>query len=225
MLDRRYSAIVDTTGITQRAKNQAHIALIQQMADQSITLVKDEAEMVPVNLNKKIAYIAYNAKQIAMQREYGEVEGIAGYNPATGMIDSTTLMYQHLLKASAKQNKAANMVHYYSIDKTSSQTQINELYEHLSQYDVVILACHDPRGRIKRKLISDEHIVVMSKLVKKYHPILVHFGSPYGLSELSWLDEVGAIVVSYQDSESNQRATAKILTGEIKAVGQLPVSY
>ena len=225
MLDRKYSAIVDTTGISQRAKNPAHIALIQQMADESITLVKNEAELLPLDLNKKIAYIAYNAKHMAMQREFGDLEGIAGYNPATGMVDSTTLMYQHLLKACAMQNKTQNLVHYYSLDKTSSQTQINALCEHLDQYDVVILACHDPRGRIKRNLLSDEHIAGMSELVKKYHPILVHFGSPYGLSQLTWLDDTGAIVVSYQDSESNQRATAKILTGEIKAVGQLPVSY
>lgn len=224
MLDRKYSAIVDTTGISQRAKNPAHIALIQQMADESITLVENEAKLVPLDLNKKIAYIAYNAKHMAMQRKYGDTEGIAGYNPATGMVDSTTLMYQHLLKASAAQNKA-QLMHYYSLDKTSSQEQINAICEHLDQYGVVILACHDPRGRIKRNLLSNEHIAGMSELVKKYHPILVHFGSPYGLSQLPWLNEVGAIVVSYQDSESNQRATAKILTGEIKAVGQLPVSY
>ena len=223
MLDRQYSAIVDTTNISQRAKNPEHIALIQQMADQSITLVNNNANLVPINFNKKIAYIAYNAKNIATKREYGDLEGIAGYNPKTGMVDSTTLMYQHLQKTCLSQNK--NSVHYYSLDKTSSQTQINALCEDLEQYDIVILACHDPHGRIKRNLLSEEHISSLGELVKKHRPILIHFGSPYGLSQLNWLDDTGAVIVSYQDSESNQRATAKILTGEIKAKGQLPVSY
>ena len=86
------------------------------------------------------------------------------------------------------------------------------------------MACHDLRGRSRKDMIHPDHLAALEKLVKKHQPILVHFGSPYGLAELPWKDELGGILVCYQDSESNQRAAAKVLTGEIVAEGVLPVS-
>ena len=225
MLERGYDATVDTTGIAERVKKPEHIALIQEMADQSMTLVDNKAGLVPFDMKKKIASVAYNAKHIPMHREYGDIEGLSGYNPATGMVDSTTLMYQHLLKASvAAANYLQSNIHYFTLDKKSTTKDIQQVNKQLDNYDIVILACHDPRGRSRKDLINPEHLEAMESIVKKHHPLLVHFGSPYGLNDLPWAKELGGILVGYKDSESNQKAAAKILTGEIKAVGQLPVS-
>jgi hypothetical protein len=229
MLERNYDATVDTTHIAERVKKPEHIALIQEMADQSMTLVDNKLGIVPIDMSKKIAYVAYNAKRIPMLREYGDIEGLSGYNPETGMVDSTTLMYQHLLKEAMRRggDKAKRQegdVHYFALDKKSSKKDIAAVEKQLSDYDVVILACHDPRGRSRKDLIAEEHVNVLEGIVKKYHPLLVHYGSPYGLSNLPWKEHLGGLLVAYKDSESNQKAAAKILTGEIKAVGQLPVT-
>ena len=229
MLERNYNPIVDTTNISERVKKPEHIALIQEMAEQSMTLVDNKAGLLPLDMNKKIAYVAYNAKHIPMLREYGDIEGLSGYNPETGMVDSTTLMYQHLLKEAIRRDgdkatKEACEVHYFALDKKSSKKDIAAVEKHLKEYDVVILACHDPRGRSRKDMIHPDHLVALGRLVKKHQPILVHFGSPYGLAELPWLNELGGILVGYQDSENNQRAAAKVLTGEIEAEGVLPVS-
>ena len=241
MLERNYDATVDTTHIAERVKKPEHIALIQEMADQSMTLVDNKLGIVPIDMSKKIAYVAYNAKRIPMLREYGDIEGLSGYNPETGMVDSTTLMYQHLLKAAypqplpegtqkselfrgPREGKGDSKVHYFALDKKSSKKDIAAVEKQLSDYDVVILACHDPRGRSRKDLIAEEHVNVLEGIVKKYHPLLVHYGSPYGLSDLPWKEHLGGLLVAYKDSESNQKAAAKILTGEIKAVGQLPVT-
>lgn len=229
MLERNYDATVDTTHIAERVKKPEHIALIQEMADQSMTLVDNKLGIVPIDMSKKIAYVAYNAKRIPMLREYGDIEGLSGYNPETGMVDSTTLMYQHLLKEAMRRggDKAKRQegdVHYFALDKKSSKKDISAVEKQLSDYDVVILACHDPRGRSRKDLIAEEHVNVLEGIVKKYHPLLVHYGSPYGLSDLPWKEHLGGLLVAYKDSESNQKAAAKILTGEIKAVGQLPVT-
>ena len=221
MLERNYNPIVDTTNISERVKKPEHIALIQEMAEQSMTLVDNKAGLLPLDMNKKIAYVAYNAKHIPMLREYGDIEGLSGYNPETGMVDSTTLMYQHLLKEALKQE---GEVHYFALDKKSSDKEIAKVCAQLADYDVVILACHDPRGRSRKDLIAQEHITVMEGLVKKHQPILVHYGSPYGLSDLPWRNHLSGVLVAYKDSESNQKAAAKVLTGEIEAVGVLPVS-
>ena len=220
MLDRGYSAHVDTTDISNRVKKEAHIALTRELSEKTMTLVDNKAGMIPLDASKRIAYVAYNAKHIPLHREYGDIEGLSGYNPATGMVDSTTMMYQHLLK----NGNGKGEVHYFTLDKKSSKADIVTVEKHLKDYDVVILACHDPRGRSRKDLIHADHMDILGKLVKKHHPILVHFGSPYGLAELPWMEELGGVLVGYQDSENNQRAAAKVLTGEIEAQGVLPVS-
>ena len=226
MLERGYDATVDTTGIAERVKKPEHIALIQEMADQSMTLVDNKLGIIPLDMTKKIAYVAYNAKRIPMHREYGDIEGLSGYNPETGMVDSTTLMYQHLLKeAKGEKLEAKGDVHYFALDKKSSAKDIALVEKQLKGYDVVILACHDPRGRSRKDLINPEHLKAFETMVKKHQPILVHYGSPYGLSDLPWLHDLGGILMAYKDSESNQKAAAKVLTGEIEALGELPVSY
>ena len=220
MLDRGYSAHVDTTDISNRVKKEAHIALTRELSEKTMTLVDNKAGKIPLDASKRIAYVAYNAKHIPLHREYGDIEGLSGYNPATGMVDSTTMMYQHLLK----NGNGKGEVHYFTLDKKSSKADIVAVEKHLKDYDVVILACHDPRGRSRKDLIHADHMDILGKLVKKHHPILVHFGSPYGLAELPWMEELGGVLVGYQDSENNQRAAAKVLTGEIEAQGVLPVS-
>lgn len=217
MLERGYDATVEVEGITERVKKAEHIALIQQMADQSMTIVDNKAGLLPLAKGKKIAYVAYNAKHIPMKREYGDIEGLSGYNPETGMVDSTTLMYQHLLRQGGE-------VHYFALDKKSTEKDIEKVNKQVRDYDVVILACHDPRARSRRDLIKPEHLDAIGRLVKNNATVMVHFGSPYGLSELPWLEDVGAVLMAYKDSESNQTAAARVLTGEIDAVGVLPVS-
>ena len=224
MLARNYDPTVDTTGIVERVKKPEHMALVQEMADQSMTLVNNQAGLIPLDMTKSIAYVAYNAKRIPMHREYGDIEGLSGYNPETGMVDSTTLMYQHLLKNSALAADSLSKIHYFSLDKKSSVKDIQLLCKQLQGYDLVILACHDPRGRSRKDLIAEEHLGALESLVKKYQPLLVHYGSPYGLSDLPWLESLGGVLVAYKDSESNQKAAAKVLTGEIEAVGVLPVT-
>lgn len=229
MLEKNYSAQVDTTDISNRVKKAEHIALTQELSEKTMTLVDNHSGLIPLDASKRIAYVAYNAKHIPLRREYGDIEGLSGYNPATGMVDSTTLMYQHLLKEAIRRNgdkatKEDCEVHYFALDKKSSKKDIAAVEKHLKEYDVVILACHDPRGRSRKDMIHPDHLVALGRLVKKHQPILVHFGSPYGLAELPWLNELGGILVGYQDSENNQRAAAKVLTGEIEAEGVLPVS-
>ena len=206
MLERGYDATVEVEGITERVKKAEHIALIQQMADQSMTIVDDKAGLLPLAKGKKIAYVAYNAKHIPMKREYGDIEGLSGYNPETGMVDSTTLMYQHLLRQGGE-------VHYFALDKKSTEKDIEKVNKQVRDYDVVILACHDPRARSRRDLIKPEHLDAIGRLVKKNATVMVHFGSPYGLSELPWLEDVGAVLMAYKDSESNQTAAARVQIG------------
>lgn len=222
MLSRGYNPIIPVEGITERVMKPEHIALTQQLSEKSMTLVSNHHSLIPLNTSKKIAYVGYNAKHIPLRREYGDIEGLSGYTPEAGMVDSTTIMYHYIFRA--VQDNAQGEIHYFELDKNSTKADIDALYRQLADYDQVVLACHDPRGRSRKNLLAEEHVDMLSKLVKKYHPVLVHFGSPYGLSELPWLQDAGAVLLGYQDSWSNQRAAGKVLIGAIPAEGELPVT-
>jgi beta-N-acetylhexosaminidase len=219
MLDSNYVCTIDTNNICLKVQCAEHIALSQKLSEKSMTLLSNTQQIIPLTTNKRVAYIAYNAKHIPLSREYGDIEGLSGYNPTTGMVDSTTLLYQHLLKTLS----TTTQVHYFILDQNSTTEEIKQLNQQLSNYDVAILACHEPNGRSKKHLLTSQHKYALRSIVRKHHPILVHFGNPYGLSSLPWLNELGAILVAYQDSENNQIAAAKVLTGEIIAEGELPV--
>lgn len=220
MLDKQYTCQIDTNGISERVKKDEHMELSQLLSDKSMTLVNKKSKNIPLRRGSRIAYIGYNAQNVALQRKYGDIEGLSGYTPVSGMVDSTTLMYQYLQKTlSARDCK----VHYFALNKNSSRADISKVEKELADYDVVILACHSPDGYSRKNLISNEHKYALSPLVSKYHPILVHFGSPYGISSLAWQKDVSDILVAYQDSENNQYAAARVLTGEIEAEGKLPV--
>lgn len=222
MLSRGYNPIIPVEGITERVMKPEHIALTQQLSEKSMTLVSNHHSLIPLNTSKKIAYVGYNAKRIPLRREYGDIDGLSGYTPEAGMVDSTTIMYHYIFRA--VQDNAQGEIHYFELDKNSTKADIDALYRQLADYDQVVLACHDPRGRSRKNLLAEEHVDMLSKLVKKYHPVLVHFGSPYGLSELPWLQDAGAVLLGYQDSWSNQRAAGKVLIGAIPAEGELPVT-
>jgi hypothetical protein len=64
----------------------------------------------------------------------------------------------------------------------------------------------------------------LGQVVKTLPTLLVQFSTPYGLNDIPWISDLGSIVISYQDSEFNQLATSKVLTGQIPALGVLPVS-
>lgn len=217
MLTEGYSALIDSTDIVNRVRKPEHIALAQKLADHSITMVENRGNLVPLDTNKRIAYVAYNAKHIPLVRFYGELDGLSGYCPETGMIDSTTILYQQIKQSNYN-------IDYFKLNKKSTLKEIAGLEKSLTSYDMIILACHDPYGRPKDNLIDEQHMEALGQIVKTIPTLMVQFSTPYGLNNIPWISDLGSIIISYQDSESNQLATSKVLTGLIPALGVLPVS-
>jgi beta-N-acetylhexosaminidase len=50
------------------------------------------------------------------------------------------------------------------------------------------------------------------------------FANPYTMATLPGLEKSGAIIACYQMSDYMQRAAVKVIIGEVKATGKLPVS-
>ncbi len=217
MLNRDYNPIMDTTHIADCAALPEHRALVQQLCDASMTLVENRGNMVPLDKSKRTAYIAYNADYVPMIRYYGEMEGLSGYCPQTGLLEHSTILYQGL-----KHNQVN--VDYFTLSQKASIQDIKALRQQLKNYDQVLLVCHDPVGRPKDELINRDHLNALGTIIADHPTLLVHFGTPYGLNAMPWLHQLGGILIGYADSQSNQMAMGKVLLDVIPAQGVLPVS-
>ena len=217
MLAPGYSAIMDTTNIADCAALPEHRALVQELCDKSMTLVDNQSNLVPLCPDKRIAYIAYNAEYEPLKRHFGELEGLSGYCPKSGLRKTSTLLYDRL-------HEAIPTMGYFTLSKQASEKDIKALQKALRGYDEVLFVCHDPSGRPKDALINGDQMEALSAIITTLPTTMVHFGTPYGMDEMTWLNQLGAILIGYADSENNQLAMSKVLLGEIPAQGVLPVS-
>ncbi|MCT4331173.1 glycoside hydrolase family 3 protein [Elizabethkingia anophelis] len=87
----------------------------------------------------------------------------------------------------------------------------------------VIVGFHkDNSTAYKPYKISAASKAVLSKLSGNTKVILDVFGSPYALMDID-IQNIPAVLVSYENNEYSQKATAKAFTGQTKINGRLPV--
>ncbi|MDX8569621.1 glycoside hydrolase family 3 protein [Elizabethkingia sp. HX XZB] len=87
----------------------------------------------------------------------------------------------------------------------------------------VIVGFHkDNSTAYKPYKISAASKTVLNKLSGNTKVILDIFGSPYALMDVD-IQNIPAVLVSYENNEYSQKATAKAFTGQTKINGRLPV--
>lgn len=87
----------------------------------------------------------------------------------------------------------------------------------------VIVGFHkDNSTAYKPYKISAASKAVLSKLSGNTKVILDVFGSPYALMDID-IQNIPAVLVSYENNEYSQKAAAKAFTGQTKINGRLPV--
>lgn len=195
MFDEGYTPVVDTLGLDVRAHNEEHIALIEQLCKNSLTLVRNENGVLPLKgLGKrKIAYLGYKADKSA--RSFGEI---------------------------ARRYAAVDT---FYLENGSSVEELDAVRRQLSDYDEVILGVHTVNHRPHKNFGIDtlcaEYIAEWSAEQKL---IGVYFGSPYALDRLPAHTNFKAFIVAYDNTVINNMAAAELIFGGIPAMGVLPVA-
>ncbi|MCF6361002.1 MAG: hypothetical protein L3J29_09605 [Cyclobacteriaceae bacterium] len=95
----------------------------------------------------------------------------------------------------------------------------------LQQFDVVIIAVHN----IKLKAVESFGITqnlsqFLSKLITVQKCDLIFFGNPYALNKINKLEKAESILITYQENKYTHNAAYKVITGQLKPEGVLPVS-
>lgn len=103
--------------------------------------------------------------------------------------------------------------------KVIKPTEINTIPKNSK----VIVGLHkDNSTAYKSYKISTESIKIIDALAKKQNIILDVFGSPYALKNMN-LNNISTVLVSYENNDDSQKASANALFGKTKISGRLPV--
>ncbi len=122
------------------------------------------------------------------------------------------------------------LIKYYPVDlhtasREYNESQFNEIIEFLHDYDLIIISLHDNSMFPTLKYgINDDIISLVQDISKNNNVIINFFANPYILNFFDNINDIEAILVSYEDGNLFEKASAQIIFGGLPAKGVLPVS-
>jgi beta-N-acetylhexosaminidase len=174
-------------------------AFAKEVAEHAITLVRDNARTIPLNLpaNKKIVnFVITNG-------------------------DDRRFIALPFIEEMAHLGRPMSTV---VLDGRSSEEEIREAIKEASSADFIIASLY---GRVRAGEagsagLPENPAAALTKLIQGKTPVVgISFGNPYLLSGFPGLQ---TYVVAYGDMPSLQQATACALLGQIGISGRLPIS-
>ncbi|MEZ4932020.1 MAG: glycoside hydrolase family 3 N-terminal domain-containing protein [Saprospiraceae bacterium] len=176
-------------------------ALRRKLIANALTLVRNNDELIPLGNP--------NAKGVA------NFQDLSNLNIGAISIGDKGSHFQEYL------NYYKN-IEFRTTGKNISENEQNNLINKLSKKDVVIIGLHAQSQRASQEFgISTSAINFIKKLNKKTKVVLVLFGNPYALKHF---DEIGNVLVAYEDAEDIQEITAQAVFGAFSINGKLPVT-
>lgn len=201
LIDRRTVAIDDVDRVVSDPKT---LAVAQEIADRSITLVRDENNLLPLKREgrpPRLLNVTFTDDDAAFNTQpfVNELSGrgmLAGSVTLDGRTDDVDVA--RLLKR---------------FDENGSANKFDAIV-----FSVVVRA-RSGKGSVALPPVG---VRLAEELQKRNRPLVViSFGSPYLLAAMP---NVKTYLAAYSPFPFSQRAAARALAGEIKISGKLPIS-
>jgi beta-N-acetylhexosaminidase len=190
------AAIVDLDAVSAHVGIRAHLQLAQAIAQRSITLARDERNVVP---------LPAAARRILSLTYVGVRDPVAGQT-----FDAT-------LRAGGRE------VQTQRIDARTTAAEMHELQARADSADVIIVSTYvspvEYSGSIQAVTAFTDFVRQLSATGK---PVVgIAFGSPYTINAMP---EVNAYLLAWGGMQVSQVAAAQALLGAVPITGKLPVS-
>lgn len=233
---------VDVKKVAKNVRNQEHINLARKVAQESVTLLKNENNILPLNKNiKKVAIIGPNADNIYNQlgdytapQERNNIktvlDGIKSklnasqieYVKGTAIRDTTNLEIEQAV-AAAKQAEVAILVVGGSSARDFKTKYIDTGAAVASKDNISDMESGEGYDRSSLDLMGKQ--LDLLKAVKATGtPIIVVYieGRPLNMN---WADEnSNALLTAWYPGQEGGNAIADILFGDYNPAGRLPIS-
>ena len=230
----------ETKGVTSFIGNEKHVALAEKIATESIVLLKNENNLLPLDLKaiKNIAVIGPKAKSDEMGTYSIENDNVVNIlNGLTKYVgESAKISYAEGCKIAKFENKNGQdaLIEYTEAEEKES---INEAINLVKKSDIAIV-CVGGNQKTAREafyrpgvagdrstidLLSNQNKLVMDA-IKTGKPVIVVLmgGRPFAIPEIA--EKAHAILNTFYLGQTNGNALAKVIFGEINPSGKLTIS-
>ena len=112
----------------------------------------------------------------------------------------------------------------FVVSKDAANSDIQAISKELKNFDQIILTVHDSRKRPQSTLDYKTNLKLLIADIAKRTTITALFANPYTIAGLPGIEISKSIIVNYQLSDDLQKATIKVIKGQLKASGKLPVT-
>ena len=166
----------------------------RRLADGSITLLQNKLGLLPLSKSKK-------------------------YKMAVLAVGATNATF---FQRKMRENTRTEL---FTMQRKSSKKDIAALQKKLKAFNFVVIAIYGPSIRPSNNLgFSPEVKAFINKLIADKRCVVTLFDNAYALNQFAGIGEANALVVGYQQLPSIQEAAAKLIFGDIKPNGKLPVT-
>jgi beta-glucosidase-like glycosyl hydrolase len=112
----------------------------------------------------------------------------------------------------------------FLLPKDASESDVNNVRAELKTYDQIIVSIHDIRKRPGAVLDYNAGLKTLIADIAGMNSMFTLFANPYAITGLPGIEKAKTLIINYQNSEEAQKATAKLISGQLKASGKLPVA-
>ncbi len=188
---------VDMDALTRILASEDHIEQAEKAFEASVTLVKNEKNIVPISgEDKKIAVFSLSSDKGDFFAGQVFTEEVKKRYPETMDFYADALTGDEFIRQAVEESKEADL-------------RIITLFSRL----------YSGKGSVG---LNQRHIALINELAGDEVPLIViSFGSPYFIKHFP---DVDASICAYRKADPAQRAAARALFGEIGFKGRLPVS-
>lgn len=111
----------------------------------------------------------------------------------------------------------------FLITGKETEEELKSLLKEIRQKRQIVLAIHDSRPRPRNEININDNVRDFIDRLAGRRTITVMFTSPYALDNLP-IERSNGIILGYQNDHFMQKAALKVVLGQIKAQGKLPVT-
>jgi len=196
---------------------EAHHKMAQEIAEESIVLLKNEMDILPLRQGTKVAIIGDFAKA---PRYQGAGSSIVNPTKIDTTIDS---FWQSGLTSIGFEEG------YDRYGKKSS-SKVSKACELASKADVVLLyigldEVTEAEGLDRQNMSIPQNQIDLLNALYEVNPNIVAVLSCGAAIEMPWIQKVKGLVHGYLSGQAGAKAILRVLTGEVNPSGKLAESY
>lgn len=211
---------VREAAVTRKGKAfdvEAHHAVAGKAAEESIVLLKNENEILPLNSGAKVAVI-------------GEFAANPRYQGAGSSVVNPTKLESTMDVISEFPLDVVGYALGYPRMGAADERMENDAVELAKKADVVLLyigldEISESEGRDRKHMRIPESQIQLLEKLKEVNPYIITVMSAGSSVEMPWIKDCKALVHGYLSGQAGARAMLKVLTGQVNPSGKLNETY